>query len=72
MYFATNPPASGDEIGAAAVIRADDLAQIFGIEPHRERGRADQIAEHHRQPLAFGLASRRGDGSRWSAQRWLG
>jgi hypothetical protein len=37
------------------VIGADDLAQILGIEPRRECGRADQIAEHHRQVPALGV-----------------
>ena len=31
------PAGLGDEIGAAAAIRANDLAQILGIEPRRER-----------------------------------
>ena len=43
----------GDDLGDGAVIRGDDLAQILGIEPRRERGRADQIAEHHRQLPPF-------------------
>ena len=66
------PAGLGDEIGAASVIGADDLAQILGIEPRRECRRADQIAEHHRQLPAFGLARQRGDGSRCTAQRRLG
>jgi hypothetical protein len=45
----------GDDFGDCAVVRGDDLAQIFRIESHGERGRADQIAEHHRQLPAFGL-----------------
>jgi hypothetical protein len=53
------PTGLADEIGAAAVIRADDLAQILGIEPRRECRRADQIAEHHRQLPALGLDCRR-------------
>ena len=40
------------------MICGDDLAQILGIEPRRERGRADQVAEHHRQLPAFGIAAR--------------
>ena len=58
------PAGLSNEIGAAAVIRADDLAQILGIEPRRECRRADQIAEHHRQLPALGLAGRKGDGSK--------
>ena len=37
-----------------AVIRGDDIAQILGIELRRERGRSDQVAEHHRELTAFG------------------
>ena len=44
-----------DHLGDCAVICSDDLAQILGIEPRRERRRADQIAEHHRQLPAFGF-----------------
>src|SRR4029077_2049072 len=40
---------AGDGVGDAAVVGADDLAQILGIEARRQRRRTDQIAEHHRQ-----------------------
>ena len=43
----------------AAVIGADDLAQILGIEPGRERGRADEIAEHDRELAALGRVPER-------------
>jgi hypothetical protein len=49
----------GDYFGDSAVIGGDHLAQILGIEPRRECGRADQVAEHHRQLPAFGLGLRR-------------
>ena len=49
----------GDDFGDGAVIRGDDLAQILGIEPRRQRGRADQVAEHHRQLPAFGIGRSR-------------
>ena len=45
---------SGDEIGAAAVVRADDLAHVLGVEPGRERGRANEVAEHDRELTALG------------------
>jgi hypothetical protein len=45
-----------DRVGNAAVISADHLAQILGIEAHRQRCRADQIAEHDRQLPSLGLA----------------
>ncbi len=50
---------AGDRFGDAAVIGADHLPQILGIETRRERRRADQIAEHHRQLAPFrGLFAR--------------
>ena len=61
---------SGDDSGDRAVIGGDDLAQILGVEPRGQRGRADQIAEHHRQLPAFGLFC----GSDWRRRRcgsWL-
>ena len=45
-----------DGIRDGAVICADDLAQILGIEPRRQRHRADQIAEHDGELSAFGFA----------------
>jgi hypothetical protein len=54
---------ASDPVGDAAVIGAEDLAQILGIKAGRERRRADQVAEHHGQlaPLSFGRdRSRRG------------
>src|SRR5215469_6019204 len=41
-------------LGAAAVIRANDLAQVLGIEASGESGRADEIAEHDRELATFG------------------
>ena len=58
---------AGDRLGDRAVVGADDLAQVLGVEPRRERGRADQIAEHHRELPAFGVdlsERRRGQMSR--------
>jgi hypothetical protein len=34
-----------DGVGNAAMVGADDLAQILGIEARRQRRRADQVAE---------------------------
>ena len=45
----------GDEIGAATVIRTDDLAHVLGVEASRERGRADEVAEHDRELAALGV-----------------
>ncbi len=36
-------------LGDRPVIGADHLAQLFEVEPRRQRRRADQVAEHHRQ-----------------------
>jgi hypothetical protein len=47
---------AGDRVSDAAVIGADDLAQILGVVPPRQRRRADQIAEHHGQLAPLGLA----------------
>ena len=60
--FGDKPGEAGDRVGNAAVIGADDLTQILGIEARRQRRRANQIAEHHRQlpPLGLGCGVRRG------------
>ncbi len=48
-----------DRGGDAMVIRADDLAQILGIELRRQRRRTDQVAEHHRELAALCAAGSR-------------
>src|SRR5215472_16363129 len=48
------PVEGSDDIGNRAVKGGDDLAQILGIEPRRELGRAHEVAEHHRELTAFG------------------
>ena len=35
-------------------VGGDQIAPILGVEPRRERCRADQIAEHHRDRTALG------------------
>ena len=52
---------AADRLGDGAVVVADQLAQILRVMTGRERGRADEIAEHHRQLPAFGVDC--GDGS---------
>ena len=42
------------QIGAAMVVCTNDLAHVLGIEPRRQRGRADEIAEHHGELAALG------------------
>ena len=50
---------------AAALIRRDDIAQIFGVHPGGECRRSHQVAKHHGQLAALGLR-RRGDRGRRS------
>ena len=50
---------AADRLGDGAVIGADQLAQILRVNARRERGRADEVAEHHRQLPAFGVDWRR-------------
>jgi len=63
-----------DRRRAAAMVGADDLAHVLGIEPRGECGRADEIAEHHREMAALGGVLRRrwGRGARrlgWAVRR---
>ena len=53
--FGDKAAKAADGVGDAAVVGADDLAQILGIEARRQRRRTDQIAEHQRQlpPLSL-------------------
>ena len=57
--FGDKPVEAADDIGDGAMIRGDDLAQIFRVESRRERCRANEIAVHHRQLPAFGVDWRR-------------
>src|SRR5215831_5903039 len=58
----------GDLLCAAAVIRADDLAHVLGVEARRECGRTHKVAEHDRELSAFSrpckLRSLRGGSTR--------
>ena len=38
---------AADRLGDAIVVRAQNVAQVFRIEPRRQRCRADHIAEHY-------------------------
>jgi hypothetical protein len=42
-----------DHLRARCLIPAHDFTQVLGVEPRRQRGRAHQIAEQHRQLAAF-------------------
>ena len=57
MYLATKP-SKRPTFGNGAVIGADHLAQILRVKPRRERGRADEVAEHHGELAAFGIGWR--------------
>ncbi len=64
MYLATKPPKPAQHLADAAMVGGDDLAQILGVEPGRQLGRADEVAEHDRQLAALGSRDgrRRGGG----------
>jgi hypothetical protein len=51
---------AADGLGNAPVIRADHFPQVLRIEPRRQCGRADKIAEHDRELTALGAI-----GARW-------
>jgi hypothetical protein len=54
-----------------ALERADQFAHVFGIEPRRQRRRADRIAEHHRQLTALSQIGRHARGDRARSRRRL-
>src|SRR6516225_5392226 len=56
----------------AAMVSADNPAQIFGVEPHRQGRRGDQIAEHNRQLPPLGGVVRRRTGRGGGRRRCLG
>ena len=49
----------GQHLGDAAPIQAEHLAQILGVEPRRQFGRTDDVAEEdcHWPPLGRGRAA---------------
>ena len=46
---------AADHLGTNLLIGAHHLAQLFGVESLRERGRAHQVTEYHRQLTALSL-----------------
>jgi hypothetical protein len=58
--FRDKPGEAGDGVGDTAVIGADNLAKILGIESRRQRRRADKIAKHNGQLAPLRLATHRG------------
>jgi hypothetical protein len=60
---------AANRLGDSAVVVPDQLTQILGVMTRRERGRADEVAEHHR----FGLRPKNIQGrviKRNSPVRW--
>jgi hypothetical protein len=51
---------SGDAFTICSTMFINHLAQILGIEPRRQLGRTDQIAEHHQKLSPFSVSARRG------------
>ena len=58
--------------GAGGVVARQDVAPVFRVEPHRERRRADEIAEEDRQLATLAGACDGGFGGRLSRQAWRG
>jgi hypothetical protein len=48
-----------DLAGHRVLVAGDDRPHVLRIEPRRQFGRADEVAEHHGQLTALGLARRR-------------
>ena len=58
-----------DHLGAGAMIGADHVPHVLGVEPRRKLGRADQVTEQQRQLPPLGLCRpRSGCGLGWRAQ----
>ena len=47
------PVKTGDYLGAGVLIGLHHLLQVFGVKLCRERGRADQVTEEHRELAPF-------------------
>src|SRR5215469_11519893 len=62
-----------DDRGSGFVVAGDQVAQIFRIEPRRQRGGTHEIAEHHRElpTLRPVLRQRRLDLSRKGRNWWV-
>ena len=57
--FGDEAAGPGDEVFAAPMIGADHFPHILGIQPRRQRCRADEVDEHHSQLTAFGESGSR-------------
>jgi hypothetical protein len=56
--FGDEPVIARDRARRGLLIGANDLAHVLGIEPGRERSRADEVAEHHGELAALGGVGR--------------
>ena len=61
-----------DDAGNGVLIGADLLAQFLGVELRRQRRRADEIAEHHRQLPPLGVVVRLSTGQYGGCRQCLG
>ena len=52
------PAEARDLARDGVLVGAQDLAHLLGVEPAAQRGRADQVAEHHRELSALGRGGR--------------
>ena len=51
--FCDKAAAPRQNVGDAGVVLGDDLTQVLRVEPRRQFGRADQVAEHDGEEAAF-------------------
>jgi hypothetical protein len=56
------PFEAGDLGGHRVLVGVDDVAHLLGVELRAERGRADEVDEHHRELPPLGVQSRRRGG----------
>jgi hypothetical protein len=65
-HEATKP---AHDLGGAFMIDRDDLAKVFRVNARGQRGRADQVGEHHRYLPALGSVFGRNIGYRNNVRR---
>ena len=49
---------AGDRVGDAAPVSGEDRSEILRVQPRREVGGADEVAEHHRELSSLGGGAR--------------
>ena len=57
--FCDEPAEAAHRFGDALLIGGNDLAQVLGVHARRQRGRAHQVGEHHRDLAALSRVGRR-------------